>query len=600
MTPTRLAGCLLLFLSAPARAANDFGNEPITDLPAGLRAQAMGEAFAAAAGGPESAQGNPAALLSLDRAEISLSHVALYGGTNEETFSAGLPRAGTAAYGLTLSLARLPGFRSNDDHGLPAATSAPSDSAISLGAALPAGSFRLGLAASASQTELPGSRRTNGSLHAGILLPIGPAFGGDTGAVPGWTRALASGLTAGASLRHVVSARVGGGGGTPSEFRIGLAKDIPLPAGAGLSAALELEKTAGASARLHAGAELSFASTVFMRVGHAPSLWTFGAEARAGTLALEYAGTLGDLGYSHRGGISLRFGRTMEEQKKAREAALQALGRAMAAGQMKELRDQMRKESEQQSARAVSDGRAFLKKKDVESARAAFQQALAWQPTSTAAAAGLADCDRVQADSERTDQRKKVEETLSRAEVLMMSEAEGAFEAAASARAVLEIAPDNARAKRILEEARARLSPAQKAGADKVPPAAQEKYESGMRAYLAGRLDEACDRFLDAVQAAGRYPQASDSLAQALLKRREAAPPTPTGGERTTSSDRKRAQALYNEGVNHYVGGKLRKAVAVWQEALKLDPANDAIQRDLEQAQRKIRRMDEQKIPIPE
>jgi tetratricopeptide (TPR) repeat protein len=121
-----------------------------------------------------------------------------------------------------------------------------------------------------------------------------------------------------------------------------------------------------------------------------------------------------------------------------------------------------------------------------------------------------------------------------------------------------------------------------------------------MRLYLAGKLDEACERYLDAVRMAGRYPQASEALAQAMLKK--LAPARGAGASARTSpdSDRRRAQALYNEGVNHYVAGRLRKAVLVWQDALRADPTSEAIQRDLDQALRKIKRMEEQKIPIPE
>ena len=593
----------LLAFPWAASGASDFGGDRVTDLPASLRVQAMGESMAALGGESAWAASNPAGLAWLSRSEITLARAALLGATSFDTVSFAVPRADVGALGLAVSRSANTGIAALDDHGESAGTVSASEMQVSLDGALSVGDLSVGASLSALRQQLPGIARTDFDLSVGAAYSLSSWASGAPGSEPGWGRRFVGRLAAGVAARHLVAAKFGGGPLLPASVALGLSHRTPFGKSSAFTVASDLERTEGATPRLHAGAEIVLFDSVAIRAGRAPELWTFGAGIRYGPARIEYAAAAGEAGLSHRASVALAFGPSLEQQRKSAALRANAERAAMAEQVRREIRGQLERESAAASAKALAEGKAALERGDFDGARAAYAKAQAWQPQNASAAQGLAEASRRETDQKKEEQEKAIGDALARARASLQSaRPEDALEAAAAAEAILSIRPGDGEAKRILAAAKEKIkaAPVSLESGPRVSPEARAKFERGMSEFVAGHWEAAVESFLDGVRKAdGKYPAASEYLALSMIRQRSAAP----ARQATRSADddgRRKSASLYNEGVAHYVSGRLRKAVATWQEALRADPGNDAAARDLEQAQRKIRKMDEQQIPIPE
>jgi cytochrome c-type biogenesis protein CcmH/NrfG len=61
-----------------------------------------------------------------------------------------------------------------------------------------------------------------------------------------------------------------------------------------------------------------------------------------------------------------------------------------------------------------------------------------------------------------------------------------------------------------------------------------------------------------------------------------------TGQQSVQKADAEKVKALYYEGVNLYINGKIHEAIAKWQECLKHDPGNVNAQNNIKKAQVKL------------
>jgi len=264
------------------------------------RAAGMGEAFTAVPGGLDSLSFNPAALTSLRGHEFKAMHANLIVGLRQQEFAYGLPTSWGAFAGEFMSFGSEPldAFDANDN---------------------PIGSVR----ASDRLFRLAYARRLSGNVSAGAGIAFlreslagvaaNTAFA-DLGVRAHW---LEERLSLGFSYRNL-----GPGLKFDTDFD-------PLPRTAALGAAWE--QRVGSFNRLlgvldflspndrppqtHIGAELWFYDILALRGGYLTELdigsgIRFGAGVRWKGIGFDYAlATLGDLGDTHRLGLSYRFGK---------------------------------------------------------------------------------------------------------------------------------------------------------------------------------------------------------------------------------------------------------------------------------------------------
>jgi cytochrome c-type biogenesis protein CcmH/NrfG len=57
--------------------------------------------------------------------------------------------------------------------------------------------------------------------------------------------------------------------------------------------------------------------------------------------------------------------------------------------------------------------------------------------------------------------------------------------------------------------------------------------------------------------------------------------------------DPARVKKLYYDGVALYTGGRIREAIAVWEQVLAQDPLNAGARKNIENAQAKLKRLEE-------
>jgi cytochrome c-type biogenesis protein CcmH/NrfG len=65
-----------------------------------------------------------------------------------------------------------------------------------------------------------------------------------------------------------------------------------------------------------------------------------------------------------------------------------------------------------------------------------------------------------------------------------------------------------------------------------------------------------------------------------------------TGKQAQEKVDADKVKALYYEGVNNYINGNIREAIAKWQECRKLDPTNVNAKNDIDKAMAKLQQIE--------
>ncbi len=326
--PLMLLALLVLWLgSMPASAMDDGGGRSVFATGAGNRALSMGGAFAAVANDASAPIYNPAGLGLISRKELQASQTTLFGlGFSEQYASFVLPHWRLGAASLTWRSFGVDGIEERDDRG-----------------------FLLNDNLKDSETELAlgyGHQMLDGNMSLGGSFKIqrhslagysGSGFGLDLGF---WTRPLAlagressfsRGLSLGLALRNAIEPEIKlltDAVPDPSAIRAGLAWTGDLATDLEVLAAMDLEKTNGMDSRLHAGLEVRLMKILALRAGTADGSLTAGAGLDWRGLGADYQYEDNPLGDIHRFGLSVRFGKTVEESRLAyqvtQEADLQA------------------------------------------------------------------------------------------------------------------------------------------------------------------------------------------------------------------------------------------------------------------------------------
>ncbi len=326
VTSIIMAAGLLLAAPLPGRAAENAGTRSIFSVGAGNRALGLGGAYTALSDDASAALWNPGGLGFIDRKELQATHSGLLGfGMSEQFAGFVLPDWRWGTFSLTFRRFGVDGIEERDSRNAVTDTGLGDEEtevALSYGRTM-GESWSLGGALKLQRQSLAGF--SAGGVGADVGILVLPATALDTG--PDWLRRARLGL----SVRNIVepSLKLDQESVTdPMTVRLGLSVDRGLGFGRNLIAAVDLEKAARMDPRIHAGVEFRPHTNLALRTGVAGAALTAGTGLVWNNMALDYTYESGEIGGSHRFGLSMLFGSTTVESRaaahRAQEEELQA------------------------------------------------------------------------------------------------------------------------------------------------------------------------------------------------------------------------------------------------------------------------------------
>jgi tetratricopeptide (TPR) repeat protein len=578
----RIAAVALLALGTLSRtawAADDAGTQSVFGYGVGDRALAMGSAFVATADDASALYWNPAGLGWVDRAVLQLDQVGRLGlGFREGYAAAAVPswRWGTTA--LTLRQFTADGVEARDERNVLTGEFGDSELELALGFGRRVGEiWSLGGAVKMQRQTLAGLSASGLGVDLGL------------GVTPPWLEGARFAFAVRNAVRpalRLVQETVP----DPTTVRTGVGYRWALSGATSLLTEVDVEKVADVGAKVHAGMEYSFHEFAMLRGGLNGDVLTMGTGLRWGGVTLDYAFENSPIEATHRVGLSVRLGRTVDEsrlaarraedealekrmaeafQERQAEQIQQLLGRAAAAqrsGQYDDALDAMGAGLTIAPANAAakalqgeclrSKATALEQARDFAGAAVTYELALAAAPADTAAAAGAERC---RAESDRAAARSEKVRRVFAAAMDALA-AEDFLSARDGFAGVLKADPHDAEAAHMLE--RTRQSLIRRAGA---------RVEAANRDLHAGRL---ADASAELEQAAKLDPHAPglDDAAAALRRAKQltaAAPRTSTPVDASkpaagTLSDRE-VEELYRLGLAALNARRMDDALRYWE-----------------------------------
>ena len=579
-----------LVIATAAHAAEDGGTRSIFSTGSGMRALALGGAFAAIADDASGSLWNPGGLGLVQRGELQLAQ-AQYELDFRETFAAAVyPDWRWGAMAVTIRHFGASGIEGRDDRNTvtdPDLTSSESEIGFAYGRAVSAawslgGSFKL------RRQQIAG--RSGGGVGADLGVRVAPALA--LGVDAPWARGLAVGL----SLQNLIEPAIRldqESVADPSSMRLGLAYQPPVAGALGMLWSFDVEKARGVSPRIHAGLELNPHPLLALRAGIDHGALTAGTGLRYRDTEIAYAFEDQVTGPTHRAGLSWRFGTAAPEAKeRAARAEEERFATRLAEIERQREAERIRSLlSRAEDARRAGDvdqalsltatirvmdpdhelarrleaallaerGRALHLGGDPAEAAIAFQRSLALVPNDTAVVAALA---RSRAES---DARARRSQEI-RARFAMALEALGAdrlVQARDGFAAVLAADPKDA-------EARSMLARSERAIAARV----QDLLRRTRLMIQAGQLEPAATllaqaRELDARASGISATAASLERARSESSKPGAAPSPPPSRAPYAERD---LQAFYRRGVEAFEAGRADEALRYWELVWSLRP----------------------------
>ncbi len=614
-----LGAVALLLLAATARGADDGGGRSVFARGAGERALGLGGAYGATADDASALFWNPAGLARAQRVGLQASHTDLIGlGFYEQYGALVLPswRAGTFALGLRRF--GVDGIEGRDSHGAltdPDLKDAETELSVGYGRGL-GDAWSLGAVIKLQNMDLAGSRGSGTGLDLGVQ--------GRPLAAAGGTSAFARGLTLGVTLRNVIEPAirlVDDDVPDPVSVRFAAASAVPLGGAADLLLAVDLERTRGMDARVHAGAELVLMDLLALRAGSNDGMLTGGAGLRWHDLSVDYAFEDNLLASVHRFGLGIAFGPTttarqqaaLDKHQKELNAHLADAFQREGQQRNRTLADEARNaleagdpdaaleraqallvlapdndEAPALAARALlAQGRRAEEAGDATAAAIAYERSLNMDADQTAARQAL---DRLKAESDRLAERSAAiralhDEGMAHYVAGRYDEAKGVFAHVLEidpedreAAALLRLADQALRAERVVADATVKAAAAVAAVRDSA--AAATMSDSAARPAPKPVPQASAKRPTFASLPAPRRAELADlyrrGVAAAEAGRRDdavrywelvwtAAPDYQQAGEFLK-------QEYLARGMEDFAGGRLESAVATWEKALAVDP----------------------------
>lgn len=314
----RITACiaaLYLLFTAPPVIAGDGGTRSVFAQGVGGRALAMGGAFASVADDASASIWNVGGLGWVQRKELQLNYSNLYGlGFSEQYMGLVVPHWYWGTFGLTFRHFGVTGLDRRDERNLVLEedlTDSETEVALTYGHKI-GRAWSLGAGLKLRRQSLADFSASGVGLDIGLLVrPLSAA---------GYGASWADWLRIGFSVRNLVEPSLRLNQDTvadPRIFQTGISYTHGWSAQHTLTVALDLESSANVDARMHGGFELLLFQHLALRGGLDNGATTAGAGTRVRNLSFDYAFEDSDIESVHRFGVSMSFGATVEERRRA-------------------------------------------------------------------------------------------------------------------------------------------------------------------------------------------------------------------------------------------------------------------------------------------
>ena len=606
----RISGLILSLVLVSTVTAQDAGVEGIFAFGAGARALALGRAFTSLGDDASCVYWNPASLPLLSQKELTSLHASLHEGTAYDFFGFSMPTRTLGGFGIGGVNARTGGIEIRDAHNQRLGESDYSETEylFAYGGRVP---------------RLPLVSRVLAPLYAGVTAKLihqsltefsAIGAGADIGLL--YTPRALRGLRLGISLQNLVSPTLKlqqGSDELPLSVRGGVSFSSRPASDWGWLAALDLDKTGSKGIKYHAGAEVTVRESISLRAGVDQGDFAVGFGLGYWKLGFDYAYLTREYGAIHCFAVSLRPGRTIEEdwiavrKREAEERARRA-------------EEGRRTVIEKHSANAIT----LYDDEDYLGALGEWQKVLGFDPEHSEARSWV---DRITSEIQKMQEGAiKDKELLALVNEHIDAGIEfftaGDYERSISEwNKVLESDPANATAREYLAKTEAllaeaianheaeaarlegeqrygeslsewrevlRLDPENERGVDGVGRVSKKIEEAqhinlGFQYFTAGEFDRAAIEFRAALALNPGNKTAVEYLRRSVGRK-----------SLIEIAGDKEVWNLYLKGIEHFTRGEYREAIDVWEEVLRLDPENENAVRNIEEARLRLKRTAEE------
>ncbi|MCI0329987.1 MAG: PorV/PorQ family protein [candidate division Zixibacteria bacterium] len=575
------------------------GTSSLFLLGAGTRAMGMGGSFVSVADDASAVFWNPAGLARLSFGELGFSHVTLPEGSEYDFAGLAYPTVKAGSFALGFLRVGTDGIFSRDERAVDMGSVSFSETQILL--AYGHSLFKF--------IHVGGSFKLYGQSLAGFSAN---AAGADVGVLV----EPHEGLFFGVNAQDVVSSDLklkDSKESIPRNFKAGASYLLPLRQSlVGIRAAVDAEKSEDAPVAWHAGAEMSYRGSFFIRGGYDREDLTFGVGLAYNRLGLDYAfkPQPEGLAASHRFGFSFRFGTPVREREKiAREK------------KQREERENYLRANRARLEEYRSKAEIFAAAGQNDSALAYLRLTLGIDPENEALKREAARLEHLLQVEKETKEQEALSLRL-RQEALESGRTEYALGNFKNALTLLEeqvrlgdseFAELSGRIQKSLDSAKnlldstgwaafnrkefenalaawekmGTLDPSDTTASARFKMAAGEikvadLLKKGIADFEAGRLLAAQESFEQALKLRPAEP-----AAQAYLQKIRAAAEARTRLEDLQKDPE--AWRLYNEGLAAYTAGEYQKALDVWESLLLRYPNNEALLRNVADAKKRLK-----------
>jgi tetratricopeptide (TPR) repeat protein len=615
----------LCFLSAavPALAGDgDGGTQSVFSLGAGSRGISLGRAFSTLADDATSIYWNPAALRNVQTKSLSFMYMPLYGDFTEATYMTfGLvyPTLNAGAFGLGFMRVSST-FDRYDEFSRPLGEGEYSES-----------QFMIGYAFERSSKWIAGRLATGASFKI-VNQKVDPysstAPGVDLGFryIPDFAKSLAVGVNfqdlVGAD--HKLNAE---SDRTARTIMTGMGYTLPFSNGSALRLMVQYDLPEFADGKFRAGAEYAFSKYVALRVGMDDSDFSFGLGVTASAFGLDYAMLSRETaGSSHPVTFTASYGSTLDEQRQAaaaqraredqevirqafnarvkdhrdRAAAYEAQGNLagavdewkivldlspgdadatarLSAVTVKLVDEQEQTARDREKQREISarfaEGLRLYQENDYAGSREAWRAILAVDSTHAEAADYLART--------QTEIDKQITGHARRAGQLEQSSR--FTEAISEWNNVESLDPGNRQAKAAVERIRRNIEQ-QSQNLEQASRKLEivNLYDTALQEFNQGQYDKAISD-LDRLLALEPGHEEAKNL-RAMAKRKI----TPL-----SKQEEEEVRRLFLRGMQHFAKDEYQKAIEQWQKILEIDPTNESVKRNIEEAKERLKQLEE-------
>ncbi len=622
--PFRAAIVLAVLAAATPVFAQDAGTQSIFTLGAGSRGIGLGRAFVSLADDASAVYWNPAALKNVGSTQFMAMYMPLYGdftGADYTYFAFVYPTLSAGSFGVGYTRVGTT-FDRYDELSVPLGEGNYSESQLMFSYAF-----------ERHYGWLMGQLATGGTFKISrqVVDPFSSnAPGVDLGFryVPDWAKSISIGVNlqdlAGNQYKLDLESD-----SLDRTILAGLGYTKNFENGSALRLMLQYDTPRRADARFHAGAEYAFSKILALQVGYDNDVATFGLGVGAYNYGLDYAYySRTDAGSNQAVTFTANIGKSLDEKRaeiekqqevqerlliqkafESRVAAHRKQAHDMeAAGNWPAALDEWqivleyvpddaealsaaaaaREQVLQQQAEATRDvenqavirtrfasGLDFFNENDFLSARTEWRAILAIDPTHAGALDYLA---RTQA---RIDEA--VQGHIARAKSY---EKEGRLtEAIAEWNNVQQYDPENAQARAAVARIRASIeSVSQDYAATQRRLRTVTLYNDALQMYNAGNYQGTINSLKELLALQPDHADAKKLMA--LAKRRT----TPL-----TDEEKAKIRELYLAGMQQFSKDKYAEAIASWEKILEIDPTNESVQRSIDEARERLRKVQERK-----